>query len=229
MVKFTTDQIQDLFTLNPEQRKAFENLKKAFKKCENAGLGFYNNYGTLGCYDSAKISHYDDKEKDGIYNDCTLNLDNQLQLPCQEWADDMHYFHAVKKQNMRKAKELLFYNRPFHEAKYGSWVYDAHSNFVFQFDEVKRYDEKGEYLKGIKELRTDIINSLNSDEHLPIEALNLKVNPKSTNEILNNDELFITIRGWGTLKGIGAHNFPAEKATKIQDDFRDWIIQKLNK
>jgi len=40
---------------------------------------------------------------------------------------------------------------------------------------------------------------------------------------------FILIRGWGNLTGIGGYNFDSEKASKIQDDFRDWIIYKLTK
>lgn len=126
-------------------------------------------------------------------------------------------------------KELFFYKQPFHQPKYGTWVYDANFNFVFQFDEVKRYDEKGNYLKGVKELRAEIIKSLNSPKHLPIEALNLSFNPKDPIAILNHGEPFITIRGWGNLTGTGSHHFSEEKASKIQDDFRDWLIYKLSK
>lgn len=126
-------------------------------------------------------------------------------------------------------KNLNFYTQPFHQAKYGTWVYDSKSNFVFQFDEVNKYDTKGNYLAGVKELRQDVILALNSISHTPINELNLTVNPNDETEILNNGELFITIRGWGNLTGIGAHNFTSDKATKIQNDFRDWIIYKLSK
>ena len=126
------------------------------------------------------------------------------------------------------SKRLSFYTQPFHLPKYGTWVYDAKSNFVFQFDEPIKYDEKGSYLLGIKEMREQIIFSLNSINHEPIEDLKLTVNTKDSTEIFNNGELFITIRGWGNLTGIGAHNFDADKAAKIQDDFRDWIIYKLS-
>jgi hypothetical protein len=46
---------------------------------------------------------------------------------------------------------------------------------------------------------------------------------------MRDNELFILIRGWGNLTGTGAHHFSEEKAVKIQDDFRDWIIYKLSK
>ena len=49
------------------------------------------------------------------------------------------------------------------------------------------------------------------------------------NKAVNNNDLpFILIRGWGNLIGIGGYNFDMEKASKIQDDFRDWIIYKLS-
>lgn len=123
---------------------------------------------------------------------------------------------------------LQFYIQPFHQAKYGSWVYDGKTNFVFQFDEVTKYDEKGNYLDGIKELRQEVILSLNSINHEPVNGLKLSVNENDPTEILNNGLVFITIRGWGNLTGIGANNFSEDKATKIQDDFRDWIIYKLS-
>jgi len=112
-------------------------------------------------------------------------------------------------------EQLNFYTRPFHIPKYGSWVYDAKGNFVFQF-EFKD-----------KELREKVIFSLNAIDYDPLKDLNLSIGT-DPNEILNNNSLFITIRGWGNLTGIGANNFSSEKAAKIQDDFRDWIIQKIS-
>ena len=39
----------------------------------------------------------------------------------------------------------------------------------------------------------------------------------------------IIIRGWGNLIGTGGHNLHPAKAVAIQDSFRDYIIQQLNK
>jgi len=108
--------------------------------------------------------------------------------------------------------DLQFYTRPFHKAQYGGWVYDAKGNFVFQFE--------------TKEFRESVIFSLNAIDSDPLKFLNLSIS-SDPNEILNNGFPFITIRGWGNLTGTGANNFSAEKASKIQDDFRDWIIFKL--
>jgi len=128
--------------------------------------------------------------------------------------------------NPMLAAVLSFYKQPFHQAKYGSWVYDANSNFVFQFE--SEFDEKGDYAKGCKEMQEAVIKSLNSKEHKPIAELNLSLHNEDPNFILNNGKLFAIIRGWGNLTGVGANNFPAEKAAKIQDDFRDWLIRKLS-
>ena len=121
--------------------------------------------------------------------------------------------------------KLNFYKQPFHRAKYGTWVYDIQGNFVFQFE--RDYDNKGNYIKGQLELEDEVISSLNSEEHKPISLLKLRIYKDDPNQILNNELEFITIRGWGNLTGVGAHNLPAEQAAKIQDDFANWIIWKL--
>jgi len=111
-------------------------------------------------------------------------------------------------------KTLNFYKQPFHRAKYGSWVYDAKGNFVFQFEPI--YDSNGNYEEGEIELQDKIIKSLNSKSLSVIENLNLKVGDGDPNFIYHNSRLLIVIRGWGNLTGIGAHNFDDEKASKIR-------------
>ena len=118
---------------------------------------------------------------------------------------------------------LNFYTRPFHQQKYGGWVYDAKGNFVFQFE--GDYDDKGNYAEGYKELTEKIIFSLNSIEREPIDGLKLIL--KNAIEIYKDEKLFVLIRGWGNLTGIGAHNFSGEKASKIQDDFVKWFLHRV--
>lgn len=120
--------------------------------------------------------------------------------------------------------ELNFYEQPFRLCKYSDWVYDFNNNFVFQFE--SRFDSKGNYLEGERELQNKVIESLNSEERTPIEGLNLKT--ESFGEILREDKLFILIRGWGNLTGVGAHNFDEDKAAKIQDNFQEWLLYRLN-
>jgi len=119
--------------------------------------------------------------------------------------------------------ELKFYNRPFEV--FWNRVYDAKDNFVFQFD--SKFDDKGSYVEGEIELQKEVIFSLNALDNEPIDGLNLSIYTDDKTMILNNGLAFITIRGWGNLTGIGGYKFDSEKASKIQDDFRDWIIYKL--
>ena len=45
--------------------------------------------------------------------------------------------------------------------------------------------------------------------------------------ILIDGEHVLRVRGWGHLTGCGALNLPVEKAAKIQDDFANWVVNKL--
>lgn len=108
--------------------------------------------------------------------------------------------------------KLNFYKLPFYADNYIGWVYDANDNFMFQF-----------HVEGVKE---KVVEALNSKERVPNKA-ELTISPSDNGMILNQGHPFIRIRGWGNLTGVGAHNFSAEKAAKIQDDLRDWIIWKL--
>ena len=119
--------------------------------------------------------------------------------------------------------ELNFYKQPFTRCGYSSHINDARNNFTAQF--IPKFDKNGEYAEGWEQLEKDVLESLNSDEYKPLESLRL-VSDKGM--IRNNGEPFILIRGWGNLTGIGAHNMPADKAAKIQDDFEQWIIYKLS-
>lgn len=120
-------------------------------------------------------------------------------------------------------KTLNFYTTPFHKNKYSGWVYDAKWNFVFQFE--GDFDEKGNYAKGYEELTDKILFSLNDINHSPLENFNLEL--KNAIELYREEKLFILIRGWGNLTGIGWHNFDSEKASKIQYDFVEYFLYKV--
>lgn len=47
-------------------------------------------------------------------------------------------------------------------------------------------------------------------------------------DFLKNGEYIFCVRGYGSLTGIGGHNFSEKKADKIQDDFVKYILKKLN-
>lgn len=85
----------ELFELSIKQQRAFNALKKAFKECEKAGLFFYNNYGTLGACSKTKVSAYNDSPSEYEHNRGNVFNPNEFILPCNEWADDAHFFHPV--------------------------------------------------------------------------------------------------------------------------------------
>lgn len=124
------------------------------------------------------------------------------------------------------ANLLSFYVQPFHISKYGNQIYDGKNRFVAQFEPT--YNEQRNYTDEFLELRQKTLFSLNALDLEPIKGINLTIGKTDDTLILNNGKEFITIRGWGNLTGIGGYNFDAEKATKIQDDFRNWIIYKLS-
>lgn len=129
--------------------------------------------------------------------------------------------HIAEKERIEAIplEQLSFrdlYKFPFHQAKYGSWVYDANSNFIFQF----------EFQGDAREQIIDILNG----ESLPKIKREL-VLKDGTIFINLEDELtpLIMIRGWGNLTGVGAYNLDGEYAGKIQDTLAEYIVEKLKK
>ena len=147
--------------------------------------------------------------------------------PEKDLEEDKKY--KEEKNHMRLEKERIesiplgdltfrdLYKFPFHRAKYGSWVYDANSNFIFQFEFRK------------EETRDKVVGILNGEDIA------------TKNRIFRNDngmiQIFyediwhdaILIRGWGNLTGVGAYNLDGEYAAKIQDTLADYIVEELNK
>jgi len=111
-------------------------------------------------------------------------------------------------------EELSFrdiYKLPFHQAKYGNWVYDVNSNFIFQFE------FSGE------DTRKKVIDILNGDL---TEYKRQDVDYKEGVVTVDGID-FILIRGWGNLTGVGAYNLSGECAGKIQDTLAEYIVEKL--
>lgn len=102
-----------------------------------------------------------------------------------------------------------------------SWVYDFKGNFVFQFERAIPVED-----------RQKILDFLNGDSNVIIKhtlkASNDGVIYAHDSKTSQNIPI-ITIRGWGNLTGVGAHNLSPEYASKIQDTFQDFIFNKLNK
>lgn len=113
-------------------------------------------------------------------------------------------------------EELTFkdlYEFPFRQAKYGSWVYDKNSNFIFQFEFRN------------EETRQKVIDILNGN----LTEYKRQDVRSEGGMIYINDNPFILIRGWGNLTGVGAYNLNGDHAAKIQDTLEQYIIEKLTK
>lgn len=108
------------------------------------------------------------------------------------------------------------YQFPFHQAKYGSWVYDKNSHFIFQFE------------LGGEKVRSKVIQILNGEleeydrREVKHESGYIKV------KIEEDWHNLILIRGWGNLTSGGGYNLDGDYACKIQDTLAEYIVEKLN-
>lgn len=69
-----------------------------------------------------------------------------------------------------------------------------------------------------------ICNILNGDSNEK-PKMNVSYDPPY---IYFDDKKIFLIRGWGYLTGCGALNLPSEVAVEIQDNFANWVANKLN-
>ena len=89
--------VDELFTLTPEQKKAFERMRKAYADCKKLGIVFYNNYGHIGalCKNRFLDDFYNDTDNKNPIYDNGENTDNEFwDSGFVSWADDNHYFHT---------------------------------------------------------------------------------------------------------------------------------------
>lgn len=88
--------MNNLCVLTPEQKKAFNRLKLAYKTCLKQGIYFSNNYGALTAWNGPLVNGYSDREDD---------LENPVEVPyngnyftiVNEWADDSHFLDLTDK------------------------------------------------------------------------------------------------------------------------------------
>lgn len=103
-----------------------------------------------------------------------------------------------------------------------SRVDDAKGNFVFQFE--PRFNN-GDYQDGWKDFEKKALAVINGEDNFK----ETKFHSEEGQIFVDGDTVpIITIRGWGNLTGIGAHNLPADEAANIQDTFTEFIVERLN-
>lgn len=93
---------------------------------------------------------------------------------------------------------------------------DSHRAFDFLFD------DNGSGLK------KDIVKVLNGEKVHPSVKSRLGTNFEYDKGLLTVDSSrILVIRGWGYLTGIGALNLDSTLAAEIQDEFGEYILNKL--
>lgn len=125
-----------------------------------------------------------------------------------------------KKKQLSEKKKYGFEEVFLPLELYWSKVF-ANGHMAFDFPQKWQYENCLELTESEQNHIIDILNG-NCDE---------KINHTLTyknNDIYVGDNEFIIVRGWGHLTGCGALNLPVEEAAKIQDDFANYIITKLN-
>jgi len=90
----------DIFDLTPNQQKAFNRLKKAYKDCQKEGVLFINNYGDLQAVDKKIICGYGDSmmHANGVSEVSILEArtsPNSMKIT-NEWTDDEHFYGLTK-------------------------------------------------------------------------------------------------------------------------------------
>lgn len=89
--------VNSLCDLTSEQKKAFTNLKKAYKRCLNSGIFFHQILESLHAFNGNNVRTVDDNPKDG-YCIQTLDIDYMNMSILSAWADDNHYVHFKSKR-----------------------------------------------------------------------------------------------------------------------------------
>lgn len=83
-----------------------------------------------------------------------------------------------------------------------------------------------DFLVSDDEFKESVLNVLNNSSDLPGKY---KSEYKyDCCEIYKDGRKVMRVRGWGYLTGISALNLPTKEAIKIQDEFGEYIVNKLN-
>lgn len=115
----------------------------------------------------------------------------------------------------KKRKKLTFkdvYQLPFSLDEHSmSYIWSA--NGVMTFNYFFRNEDNINIILGILNgtLKDKVTNKLTYEEGC------IKIEGKP----------MLLLRGWGHLTGCGALNLPPDQAANIQDDFANWVVNKL--
>lgn len=109
------------------------------------------------------------------------------------------------------------FKTPFYTDDYGLYVFDKDSNICLDY-----YSDRIDYNPDITKQLCALLNGESDTfEH------KIKEHVKNVTDcfiMLENGDV-ITVRGWGYL--IGVLKLSNKDASKVQDDFLDWIVNKI--
>lgn len=118
------------------------------------------------------------------------------------------------------------YRGPFENTDGYSKVFTADGNMAFDF--IPSYSKNEDELILSEDYR-DIILSIINGQSPNLLAGDFKYENTYIWIRLDRWYKIILIRGWGHLTGTGGLHLPEKEATKIQDNFGNWIAETLNK
>lgn len=124
-----------------------------------------------------------------------------------------------------------FYEFPLKLDIFGEVVFTNDDERAFDF--FDNNDDGQTYLLS-EDLQNALVACLNSEDiHFLIENASYIYKDSTIFIVINKTPFqkplhFINIRGWGHLTGTGGLGFSDKKATKIQDEFAQFIIDKLS-
>lgn len=84
-----------------------------------------------------------------------------------------------------------------------------------------------DFLTSDNEFKSCVINLLNGESDTLPDKYKSKYKYDCC-EIYKGDHKVMRVRGWGYLTGVGALALPTKEAIKIQDEFGEYIVEKLN-
>lgn len=118
------------------------------------------------------------------------------------------------------------YKMPLYLDKFGVFAWDAEGNMALSGFNYK-YDERGYLIPGERERIKHIIDVINGDCPSDFNPGWKRADIMSC-AIDYNEEYQFLVRGWGRLTGCGGLSLPISLAVKIQNEFIDYIINRLN-
>ena len=116
---------------------------------------------------------------------------------------------------------------------FGSKVFTKDNDMAFDFME-SFMTHRGENILIIsKPEQKKIVEIINGNSEHLFQKINGKLSYSKESstifiEINGVKKMFISIRGWGHLTGVGGLKLQPEVAKKLQDEFADYIIEKLS-